>query len=179
MAVVSTRRYALIELLGKQRLVGLTSSEAGGVLIVSPMREDGTLGDPQLFGPGAIFRLVFCDEKTAKATAASAPWGIIDEMPSWAKREPVMPELEECQLIAYLPADGPPVEFAAIDNISKDGRHAYLTIFERGNNRVPHVEPVEKLRQRILRLRTAGGNIIWERPGHKIEKDPFDTEIPF
>lgn len=114
--------YALVELMGHQKLVGYASWQPGGMLRVEPVKEDGTLGPTRHYGPGALFCVYPCSEDVARATAATHCGSFGNEgertLPYWAtERMPAPPP----DTLNGIPA---PVEGMQITLQGPDGRSA-------------------------------------------------------
>lgn len=86
----STPFWALIELMGQQRAVGLCSWKDGGKLHVDLLGADGRVKfPPSTFGPCALYRVVEVTEEVAVATAAKMS-SVVSHLPYWAEK-PVPP----------------------------------------------------------------------------------------
>lgn len=101
--------WALIELMGQRKAVGLCSWHNGGTLNVNLLKEDGHVDNKvTTFGPCALYRVTPVEEEVAVATAKLDLWDHVSRVPDWAvtpkPKEEVPPRPAKGDLVFFCEA---------------------------------------------------------------------------
>lgn len=181
MSTTSRPFWALIELMGQQRAIGLCSWKDGGKLHVDLLGADGKVKTPpSTFGPCALYRVVEVTEEVAVATAAKI--NAVGHLPYWAETpKPPASPMPGLRVGMHVVWD---LRYGRVLHASRP-----LVVLEQvvEGRIVQGVEPVRRFTDDWLtdarggfdQIRDENHKILWTRPGCTTIYDDSCPPIPF